>query len=625
MSLGDKVRKLALKIGFSVLPWVGWGVLGAHLVNVASVTLDSSITDIEKVRKCLPTSALLGGVLALCAASTYASRKNRVILEKHNGLENIFDYPGISSFAISSGIFAPWVVACALKGEIAGISYEDNLALRALIGTSYVSLLSALYTSSDALSKNKSPCIKNFFKMTSTLYSKLSHKEELKILSEVSASRSSGLLEAQAMALAEQGDMINATSFWNAALNFERRSGNEKTLAINALAASDRRFSTAIELIRNNYKLRKNPNDRALLIRSEFLYLLRYQPQKAKALAEKIITLQGCTDDEKFLQSFILDYAGASERADALLKEVLTRHMQENGLAKLGSNLLYQKAGAKEQLVGESRLLLQLQRVCEKHRFEAARPLGIWGRNDPHYLLETFSDGTRLYEMLEENPDPVVLRKAALAQASLHGIVSRAEDKKPHEDILQFINAEPWGLDRQDLDFALESMLEPVWNHQAADCDGHRMNRHYNLNEQIVVYDLEPRGNSPIAFDYAKLFAQGRFPAHWETQKEILAESADTYNSIVSKELRISGEQLSEQTFRSAAYKALRYAAFVWKDASRHSTAIDFIGNAEKYINILKNTVKVDNRACKILLADLRTVNDALIGQSGHRPPMTSH
>lgn len=622
MSLGETVRKLAIKVSFSCLPWVALGALGAH---VANATINKDLPGIEYCRKDLPTLAVLGGVLALGAVGTHVSRKKRVVFEPHKGIDRVFDYPGVLSSVSMAGLSGLAMANPNLAQGLQGLLNEDPVTTTSFLGALGACGWSFSYMFFDALSKLKSPCVPNFAKsIVLTAFNSGNRADYARRLTEILNFESAGNLEERARTSALRGNMTDAAYYWNAALNFEKRSGMQEILALSAFDSMARRIGGTIERISNYFKLRKNPNDRVLLIEKEFIHLLSYQPEKARPLAEKIISLPGCTDEEKILQSFVLDHVGAYSCADDIRNEIISKY-QEDKPFRLGGNLIYVKTGIRENLVGESRRLLQLQRVSEKHGFEAARPLGIWDKIGSYCLLEAFSDGKRLYEMLEENPDAEIIRKAALAQAALHALVPPGQEKTPDCDITRFIDNEPLGIGGMDLGSALDSVLAPVWQYQAADCDGHRMNRYYNLNRQIVVFDLAPRGNAPLSFDYAKLLGQGRWPAHWQEQQEIIRESAEEYNAMVDIERRITPTVLQEHVFRSVPYKALRYAAFVWSKPEMYSTAISFLGNSENYIAILRNTAKVDNRACEILLGALRSATRALIEQSARRQPMTSH
>ncbi|MEM4242833.1 MAG: hypothetical protein QXM31_02940 [Candidatus Woesearchaeota archaeon] len=638
MGLGGKVRRFFLKLGLCYLPLAGLGLTAINAAQIATgrvvikVQPDGTISEAEKargigemhgrIRKITPFSAALAGIFLIGAYGAYTSRKRRVVLEEHRGIDRAFDYPGIlaaGSTAASLGALA--ALACHGSHSFVPDALNRDTALAGgLLASIGASCWSAFYLGFDAISKLKSPCLGSIASICRYAFSSPAAREKKSI--EIFAAESDTLLAARARVAMNEGRGLDSLYYWNACLQYMRRRPEvEECLATNYVAGLGRRVANAVAIMESKKLLGNDPENLGLLTDREFMMLFSHRQADAKALAEKILSLPKCTDEDRMLQSFVLDALGEAGLADMIRRDVFGRFLKVRGHSKVGGGLLYAKPGLRERLVQESQLLDYLQKYCSRHDFEAARPLGIWDSGSGCHLFETFSDGESLYTLLERTPDFAVLRKAAIAQAVLHGIIPAQGCRELEQDVSSFIERMPWQFGKSSLYDALRSLLQPVWRYQAADCDGHRENRHYNTAGQITVYDLEQRGMAPVSSDYAKVMRQGGMVGSWDEQKDLLVECAEKYNSIASG-VRITPSELPGHVLRMSPYKALRFASFVWNNPHRHGTAIKFLENAEKDIELLKDT---DELPYSELSCAVRTVREQLIELGGSTQPSSSH
>ncbi|MEM4239684.1 MAG: hypothetical protein QXK08_00620, partial [Candidatus Woesearchaeota archaeon] len=91
---------------------------------------------------------------------------------------------------------------------------------------------------------------------------------------------------------------------------------------------------------------------------------------------------------------------------------------------------------------------------------------------------------------------------------------------------------------------------------------------------------------------------------------------------LVPPERQVPPNVFPEQVLRASPYKALRFASFVWNNPHRHGTAIKFLENAEKDIELLKDT---DELPYSELSCAVRTAREQLIELGGSTQPSSSH
>ncbi|MEM2915899.1 MAG: hypothetical protein QXT19_00870, partial [Candidatus Woesearchaeota archaeon] len=548
-------------------------------------------------------------VLGLLGAyGTSRARKRRCIIEPHRGFDKIFDYPA----ALSVGITAASLVGTLVYAQNSDYSPSlSNFAKKCpFLVTAGISTFGALfwsvfYNATHAIGRLKSPCLLNYLRMWGrAVYHLWNPRKALnKTLESVAVEDDSTLADRAVLANYENRH-LDAVFYRSVCLRFKKRRPEiEEAISMNWVEGLTRRIVNRACIIKNAAKLYKSPEDPTLLINHQFLYLERGNEIKARQLAEKILSLPSCSDEERILESFVLELLGEADWAERLRQEMVPRLFRNNECARVGQSLLYQKLGFRERLEKEAQTLNYLQKFSSTYDFEVARPLGVWDFGRISCLFETFSDGTSLYDYLEMNPDISVLRKAAMTQAALHAVLPCDNNYDLEKDVSSFIEKLPLHFSKQKLYDALIEILKPAARCLAADSDGHRENRHYNTAQQITVYDVEARGSSPIFYDYAKLRGQGRSVGTIKQQKDLLFESAGAYNRLAQPERRVAENEFYENVLRSSPYKALRFALFVQNRPERHKTARNFLENAELDLLVLGNVLKKDLRY---------TVSDAL-------------
>lgn len=634
MGLWEKARKLFLKLGLTYLPWIALGTAAAYGIRgpAQPVPVYEKAEDKNKsidaladyCRKGLLLTGALAGIFLIGAYGAYRARKRRVVLEGHKGIDKIFDNPGILSAASAIATLGAFTaVKCQGNEDILqGFSQKYPLLFSAWMASAGTILSSTFYSLYDMVSKFKSPCVKNTLKTAFLSFSNPEQREKKSL--ELIAVESDDTLAARAKVALNNGMPLDALYNYNACLQFRnRRSEVEECLATNWIYGLARKGSTAVALRENSKLLEKDPSNMGLLTDREYHLLLGGREKEAKQVAEKILAMPNCTDEDRILQSFVLDSLSENELAGQIRDKLFSRIIKDNSMMKIGKGLLYAKKGKMERLHDESWLLKHLQKYSEKYDFEAARPLKVICSEQNAWLFETFSDGKGVYGLLESNPDFEVLRKCAITQARLHAVAPAVGSRGIEADISSFIDKMPWDFNRSELYNSFQDLLFPIWPYQAADCDGHRENRHYNTAGQITVYDLEPRGNAPVAFDYAKLFRQGRWVGSWEKQKELLTECAEEYNRHSEK--KISSQVFAEHVLRASPYKALRFASFVWKKPERHDTALSFLGNAENDLEILSSIGSIYPGVYSSVSCAIEDAKEKLITAAGRIPPSSFH
>jgi hypothetical protein len=643
MSLGEKTRKLFLKLGFTYLPLLGLaGATAAVATKINSdaivISSDNDVRSSEKERyenkiigyskKALPIYGILAGISLLGTYGLYASRKRRLIMEQHRGADKIFDYPmAVSSAGAVASLGA--AVSLTYSGNmdlLQGAASREPLLVGALTASGLACLNYVYYVFADRISALKSPCLKNTAKIFGLVFKSREEREKKGL--ELFAEENTSTFADRAEVAFNEGRKLDSLYYYNASLQqLKRRSEFEEALATSFLISLARKITSKLDMIQINSRLKKDPDNIGLLTDAEYNLLLTMNEKGTRDIANRIISLPHCSNEDKLLQSFILDYVGDKSHAEAVRNNVLHSLFLEKRHARIGRELLYQKHGTQARLFGESMDLSDLQKYCAKYDFEAARPLGIFGEGENSVLFETFSDGVPLFDYLEHNSDFEVLRKAARTQSVLHGLMKREGDYFLKDDISSFLGSVPddWALDKGSLNNALSALLMPAVRFLAPDCDGHRMNRHYNETRQITVYDLEPRGLAPVPFDYAKLLRQGRLIGSWQQQKDLLAECADNFNSLARSSQRMDVGSFAENVLRSSPYKALRYASFAWSKPEINKAALTFLDNAKNDMYIIKNENLLDLDRFRAVADAVKVAYNALIEQSARIQPMTSH
>ncbi len=563
----------------------------------------------------LAAFGILGFLGLLGAYGISRARRRQCVIEPHRGFDKIFDYPAALSGGITAASLAG-LLAYAQNSDYAPvlphIANKSPLLVTAGLGTVGAIVWSVFYNLAHATSRLKSPCLLNYFLMACrAVYQLWNPRKALNNALESVAVEDDSTLSGRAVLAAYENRPLDAVFYHAVLLRFKKRRPElEEAVSMDWVSGFTRRIINRGNLIANSVRLRRSPDDLALLTRRQFLYLERQNERKARQIAEKILSLPGCTDEDRILQSFVLESLGEPERADRLRKEAFPGLFKESQRARIENSILYQKFGLKERLVKESQILDYLQRFCSTYDFDVARPLGVWDFGRMSFLFETFSDGESLYDYLEQNPDIGVMRKAAMAQAALHALLPSDNNYDLEKDVLSFMEKLPQHIRKQRLYDALIELLTPVVPYQSADCDGHRENRHYNISQQITVYDAESRGSSPQAYDYAKLRGQGCSVGSFEQQKDLLVESAGVYNRIVQPERRVPESEFYNHVLRASPYKAMRFALFVKGRHERHHSARQFIANAELDLHVLSEVLKKESRYA--LCDALCSINDVL-------------
>jgi hypothetical protein len=627
MVVGEKIRKFLLKLGLGYLPWLAMGTsVGFAYHNSVNYNRagksDYEINyDFSKIM--LPLTVAMAGSWCLGAYGSYLSRKRRVVIEEHKGIDKIFDYPGIVSAAVSGAMIgaASTVVGLNKDSFLNYLANKDPAVYSAYAVCAGVGAYASLQSLLSFFSLYKSPIIKNgsreFIKLfkdtplTSSSFSNYATESELSLAD-------------KAKACINEGRKLDALYYWNSSLQMRQRtSAIEEALASNFVEKVSRAMVLHFFFSKNSKELKKSPENLSLLVQRQFLHMAAFQYDKVRQVSEKILSNSGCSDEERVLQSFIYDTIGDSASANMIRHEVLPSLI--NRQYRIGQSLVFSKPGTKERLAGEAGLLDSLQRSCEKFDFEAARPLGIWDSMGKSWLFEVFSDGTSLHDYLDKTPDVSVLKKAALAQAALHTLVPFERKFFVSDDITSFLGRVPesWMLNKGLLNHYLVELINPLGGYLSADCDGHRQNRNYNSSRQITVYDLEPRGDAPMSFDYAKLLRQGRWVGSWAEQKQILAECADLFNKNKNQPDRVNPELLAEQVLKASPYKALRYAVFALSKPEKHNIALNFLGNAENDIQMLDDKGLVSRDCCHALSEAVATAEYEIITANENTPPRT--
>ncbi len=634
MGLGEKVKKLFLKLGFRYLPWIAFGTLvAAPYFNPEETDIETTVLHktaeggykaitYKEQRKDtrfpdsdyrgLAATSILGFIGLLGIYGTSRARKRQCVIEPHRGLDKILDYPAALSAGMTATTLA-CIIACA--EALHNFSTPPNLKNNPLfvttgIGSVGLFVWSAFYGFMNLISKLKSPCMLNLWRIFPITLSNLwNPTEATKRTIESFAVEDDLMLVSRAVLANYENRPLDAIVYQDKYLRLrKRRPALEEAVSMNWAEGCARGIASLICLIENSFQLRKSPEDAALLTERQFIYLRRENERKARQLAQKILSSPKCGDEERILQSFVLDSLGEPEWAERLRQEAFPRLFRENERVKFGKSLLYQKLGLREQLVKESQTLDYLQRFGNRYDFDAARPIGVWDFGRASCLFETFADGESLYDYLEGIPDIGVMRKAAMTQAALHAVLPRDNNYDLEKDVSAFIENLPLHIRRQKLYDALLELLKPVAQYQAADCDGHRENRHFNVSQQITVYDVEARGSSPMPYDYAKLRGQGCSVGTLEQQKDVLVESAGVYNRIVLPERRVPENEFYNNILRASPYKAMRFALFVQKHPERHHNARQFISNAELDLLILDDVLKKESR--HVLCDALNAIDD---------------
>ncbi len=613
MVVGEKIRKFLLKLGLGCLPWLAVGAAGGYAYynsaqyDPAGKSNYEIKQDFSKTMR--PLTAAASGLCLLGAYGSYLSRKRRVVIEEHKGIDKIFDCPGISSAGISGAIVGAAVYSATLN-EGSFLNYlanKDPAVFSAYAACAGAFAYSSFQSVLSILSLYKSPCIKNWWNARKNY-----------------AFESEMTLAEKAKSSIAGGNKLDALYYWNSALQMRKRTSEiEEVLASSSVEKVSRAMALHFLFSANSKKLKKSPGNLDLLVHRQFLHMNAFQYDKVRGISEKILSNPDCSDEERVLQSFVYDTIGDSANANRIRHEVLP--LLVNRQYRIGQSLVFSKPGSKERLAGEAGLLNQLQHSCEKFDFEAARPLGIWDSMGKSWLFEVFSDGTSLYEYLDRTPDIGVLRKAALAQSVLHTIIPSERKFFISDDIASFIGRVPeeWYLDKQVMYDSLAKLITPLGEYLSADCDGHRQNRNYNASRQITVYDLEPRGDAPMSFDYAKLLRQGRWVGSWNEQKQILAECADRFNKNKSPPGWVNPELLANHVLKASPYKALRYAVFVLGKPEKYNIALNFLGNAENDIQMLEDKGLASANCCTALSDAVATAEREIITANENTPPRT--
>ncbi|MEM4246722.1 MAG: hypothetical protein QXR48_00500 [Candidatus Woesearchaeota archaeon] len=639
MGLGEKIKKSLLKLCFKCLPWIAIASLGAYGVikskysdvwseNPNFIVLSKSGKK-EYYRPplaayyCLPALGVLAGTLLLGAYGTWRARKRYRIIERHKGIDRVLDYPGMLSLATSIAAVVGSGIPFYLRDPENALERVMNepFLLSGWISVMLASFGAFSYMFYDNISKYSSPCLKNVYLFITTR----DPRKREKLMGSIFAIESDLTLSAKAGVASMLGKKSDVLYYCNASLQtLRRRPEFEVAISFNWIEGLTRQTMFPLLLWLNSRKIEKNPDDLCTLVHREFIYLMKQDKASATRVAERIVYHPACTLQEKLFQSFLLDFVGDTKTADKIRQDVLHSLPVDTNCLDYEKSLVYWKPGKREKLEQELLNLQYLLPYSGKHDFEVARPFGVWDYGGTSYLFEAFSDGTRLYDLLDNKPDFEVIRKAALTQAALHSLVPSDRVLDLKTDIDSFVSRIPWKTDRQALSDALGVLLAPIWTYQAADCDGHRENRHYNTTGQITIYDLEPRGCSPIAFDYAKLLRQGRQVGSWETQKDLLVESIEKYNRMVSRERQIPPNVFPEYVLRASPYKALRFAAFVWGKPSRHHIALSFLENARNDLCLLREEALSQN-VYNYLSCAIKDAENQLITLSARTPPSSSH
>jgi hypothetical protein len=636
-----KIRKFFLKLGLGYLPWLAIGAAGIYSgqkfsdqykaihydVNTpASYYSDKRNYEIGRdlSKNFLPFVAAVSGLFLLTSFGNYLSRKRRIQIEAHKGIEKILDYPGIASTGITAAVVGAAAGAAALnEGSFPNyLANKDPAVFGAYAACAGAFVQSSLQLLFSAFSVYKSPSAKNFFRSFNNFFKNVPTTSES--IKNVIAVESEISLSSRAKACINEGNKLDALYYWNASLQFKKRtSALEDAIASNSYDVLGEKIGMQILLYKNSKELKKCPGSLPLLVQRQFLHMRGFQYDKIRQISEKILSNPCCSEEERVLQSFIYDAIGDSCSADRIRHEVLPL-LLANQQYRIGKGIVFSKPGSKERLAGESSLLSKLQHSCEKYDFEAARPLGIWESMGRSWLFEVFSDGTNLHDYLDRNPDTAVLRKAALAQAALHTLVPSERKFFISDDIASFLGRVPdtWFLDKQVLYDSLSELIAPLGEYLSADCDGHRQNRNYNTSKQITVYDLEPRGDAPMSFDYAKLLRQGRWVGSWGAQKQILAECADFFNKN-KRPSWVNPEILANHVLKASPYKALRYAVFALDKPEKHNTALNFLGNSETDIHMIEEKALASAGCCRALSDAVETAEREIITASASKLPRT--
>jgi hypothetical protein len=599
MSLSERVRKFFLNLGFGVLPWVAFGTIGVGAVNSVAPVYDSQGREtgdeagLSFVRRSLPITGAAAGLSLLGAYVTSRARRRRVVREPHRGLDKLLDHPGSLAPILAAGATA---AASAGSGLFSAFPRYPIL-LGSLLATTTAALWYIVYMGIDKLSQMRSPCLLNFAKFCGYV-ARHPFVREKKCL-ELLAVESDDTLEMRASVAAYERNSLDALYYWSASMRWrERRSEVEEAVAWDWIGATARKLAGIKYLRETGRQCEKEPNNRIVALTNQY-FLLRFRKEsRLKQLAERILAQSDCTDYERLFESYVLDSIGERAWAESIRKDVLPRILRDKESIKLGKSLVYSKPGREEDLRAEAKRLEFLLPRVAAYDVEVARPLGILPVEDKHYLFEVFSDGESLYSLLEQNPVPAILQKADRAIAAVHGLLPHGQPLSMSEDIAGFIKKVPWEIGKKLLTYELEKLLKPLWHHQAANGDMHRENSHYNLSEQVTIYDKESVGSCPIAFDYAKMHCQGRRVGTRMQECKILGEAAEEYNSMVVRERWIPSEKLFEYVLRSSQYKALRFAVFVRDKPARHGAALAFLANATADLDSLHylNSVAASTR-----------------------------
>lgn len=568
----------------------------------------------------------LGALALLSLLGVYASwraRKARKRTHPLKGLNKIFDHPEILSLAASTAIMGGGIIYTLPYSDhlanyelLTNLKYPENLVVLGYTASGIASFWPIINAVTDLSSRLKNP-VRDYFSMlgisASGMYKTLLGKDATSTFKkglELLAVEYDGFYENKASIAVREGRLVpDALRDWNAGLRWRKRKPYlSRVIHTNWVNSTGFPLAALLQLRYNSQKLKNDPDNAGLLTERQFTYLSLGKNKKAKQLAERILSQQ-CTQGEKILQSFVLDMIEEHEWAEKLREEVFSQITTDDPQKAFGG-LIYPKKGSPEMLQKEASLLRQAQSIGEKHNFESAEPFSIHKIKNNHYLFEVFSDGEQLYKLLEKIPDERVLKEALRVQALLHSKLENNSTLSLDESISKLSKRAPWELRTEFLN-AIKELQKVFWKYQAFDCDGHRENRHWNVSNQITVYDLEDRGPAPLAYDYAKLLRQGKRVGSQEQEREMLCAAAQTYNKHAKT--RVPERELQEFVWKASPVKALSYAWYAWDDPKKYGVSMEFLENAKDDLNILKAQDKISKAQYVVIVDEIKKTTDSLV------------